>query len=128
MSAAVVMLPTAAPRKVRNSPTRARRASAAALPQFPRAKCMTPWERDAFGRAKRILQMSRTPELAIATAIFMTLDEMQKLRVQASVAMMGEQHTDTSLQASAWLECFSTYGATSATKRALERLLSGEGQ
>lgn len=95
MSASVVQLPTAAPRKVRQCWSRTRKADRDALLRFPDIY-KTPLERSAEESALLLRQLEVTPALAIAVAMFQTMDHLDQIRVQAFIAMMGAGRHKTS--------------------------------
>lgn len=88
MSAAVIPIPNAAPKKVRQAWSRTTKAQREALLRFPDIH-MTPAERAAERSAAIIGELEMTPAFAMAVAMFQTLDELQKLKVQGLLACMG---------------------------------------
>lgn len=131
MSAAVVRLPTAVPRKVKQRWNKHTRALLEQLPKFPDERTMLarrPWMREALKKARLIQQIEPTPAMLIATAMFRALPELEQLKVQALVALMALKNPDAQRVAE-WLEYIGgmmCVGECGDIRRALEMLASGE--
>lgn len=124
-TAAVVRLPTAAPRKVRQHWNRKTGELRKQLPQFPATRALWPDQRKALETARLIKQMSRSPELLIASAIFHAMDAMDRTKVRAFIAMLTLKDRENGLAALEWLRMLDGDG-TKEVHHALERLESGE--
>lgn len=89
MSAAVVRLPTAAPRKVRQCWSRTTKADREALLRLPVIH-RTPEEREAERSAAIIGELEMTPELAMAFAMFQVMQPIDQIRAQGFLALMAD--------------------------------------
>ena len=125
MSAAVIRLPTAAPRQVQQPRNRHTRAAARALREespFPE-RFMFPGQREAMKRAEVLSEIEQTPALLIAEALFALLDRGDQMKVIAHLAAGAAAGRKTSRQAvevtRAQMLCF---GDKMDLLRALEQL------
>ena len=84
----VVRLPTAARRQVRQFYNRDAKAARKELPRFP-DRFIFPGVRAARRKAELIRKATKTPELALALALFEAMDEATKLRVLANIQIMA---------------------------------------
>lgn len=122
----VVKLPTAAPRKVRNPQTRAAFAEKAKLPRFPADRFVFPCIRETAKDARAILELQRTPELLIATAIYRALTDQDKTRVEVFASGFLDEAAGRS--AYTWLRVNSggrTVGQTADLTRAMDLIKEG---
>ena len=135
MSAAVMKLPTAAPRKVQQRWNKQTRAALKHCAPFPKARTYLaryPWQRQALTVARGIKLMDSSGEAAlmIATAMFKLLDPLDQIKVQAYCGMIGASGEPNAIAAVDWL----TFAVTASDqeryniKRALEALESGEAE
>ena len=121
----VVRLPTAAPRKVRYCQTKAERAAKARLPQFP-DRFIYSGVRAKAAQARALVELERTPELVIASALFQALDTTQKMRTQIFAAAFAE--SGGGKRACAWLRILAggrSVGEDSDLQTALELVKEG---
>lgn len=116
----VAQLPTAAAKKVRQSPSRTCAADRKALLRFPDIY-KTDAERRADDSAAVLAEIEQTPAFAMAVAIFQTLSETDKLRVQVVLAALsGRSSGKSALQA---LEYAQFVTAAPSTRAAISRAL-----
>lgn len=110
MSAAVIALPTAAPKKVRQSPSRTRRADRKALLRFPDVR-KTARERAQDSRIALALEADLPSFALIIAGLGRVLDKRQ----QRNLAMYLAVHADQTggREAAAWFETFVTDPARS---------------
>ena len=134
MTAALVKLPTAAPRKVRQRWNKTTRAALAELPRFPEDRTYLaryPWMREALAKARIIKGMDTgDAALMIATAMFKVLGERDQLLVQALCGTAAARGAKAGLYAVDWLEYAVMAKAAEKhdIKRALEMLAEEEGE
>ena len=135
MSAVVVKLPTAAPRKVHQRWNKRTRAALEHCAPFPKARSYLarhPWQKQALtvARGIRLMESSGEAALMIATAMFKLLEPLDQLRVQAYCGMIGATGERNAIAAVDWL----TFAVTATDeerrgiKRALLALESGEAE
>lgn len=105
MTAAVVALPTAAPKKVRQSPSRTRAADRDALLRFP-DRFKTPQERNRDERMALAMEADLPSLFLIVRAVAMGLDDREHSLAAVRLAMMAEQTGGA--EAAAWFETFVT--------------------
>lgn len=126
MSAPVIPLPTAATRKVRQRWSKVRKADLDALLRFPQSRSLAPWQREALNSAKLVRDLERTPELLIVTAIFRALGDLDRIKVQAFIAMAAEREGHIAVRALEWLKVVDGDKCARDVNVALSRLERGE--
>ena len=103
----VVMLPTAAPRKVENNRFAAQREAKAALRQaqpWPGGRRMFPGESHARRTAETVCAMNKTPELFMLSAILSVLDADARERVRRMTSAYTYSDNEAERQGAAAIE------------------------
>lgn len=106
MSASVVMLPTAAPLKVRQPMTREARAACEALPQFPLERVLkqSPYAKRNLETASLMVEAGDTAMLQLAMALFCVLTDEQRARTVGRLIALKALNRPGAASALAWVE------------------------
>lgn len=121
---AVVRLPTAASRQVRQRWNKDTRALRKELPQFPRDRWIFPSIREAMPTARLIADVDMNAGLCLAMAIYATLDDAQKAKVRGLLAEHGLSGARQALALVAMQT--STFGRQWDIRQALDLIENGE--
>ena len=130
MTAAVVKLPTAAPRQVKQRWNRQTRALREQLPQFPKDRArfaFRPEMHRAMKEARLILECEPSPAMRLATALLLSADEAAQRKAEIFLALQA--NSEAARQALALIR-YET-GSTSHkldVSRAFELILNGEAE
>lgn len=124
----VIRLPTAAPRKVQRPSNRASRAAKRKLQEecpWP-GEYLYPGQRKAMKTAELLMEVERTPELELLTAICSTLDDATREKVAAKLALRAAVGITSAEKAEAVFRSTRlTVGETLDLTNALQRMSKG---